>query len=188
MSNCQSIILTAALAAYDSTFTQLWTDRVLVHNDLIWTSPPPAHLFHQAPVPVRFNPPRRIPVPPPPAPSSHSNYHGAIDKRQRIDLPHADFTASAGIFDLDAPIPADQRLLNYTFDALPLHTIFPKLTGTDGKVDCLIFLFVASPQQPMPQGKLYLQQKKAAFRQFLTTSHQSSQQTLAFPARSTGNK
>jgi hypothetical protein len=45
MSHHQSMILTA-LTAYASTFTQLWADPVLVHNNLIWTSPSPAHLFH----------------------------------------------------------------------------------------------------------------------------------------------
>jgi hypothetical protein len=144
MSHCQSTILTS-LAAYHSTFTQLWADRVLVHNDLIWTSPPPAHLFLQAPIPARSNPPRHMPVPSPPVPSSRSNPQGAVDKRQRTDLPRADFIASAGIFDLAAPVPADQQLLNYIFDALPPHTSFPKLTNTGGKVDCLLCFCSALP-------------------------------------------
>jgi hypothetical protein len=156
MSHCQSTILTS-LAAYHSTFTQLWADRVLVHNDLIWTSPPPAHLFLQAPIPARSNPPRHMPVPSPPVPSSRSNPQGAVDKRQRTDLPRADFTASAGIFDLAAPVPADQQLLNYIFDALPPHTSFPKLTNTGGKVDCLLcFCSALRPKQSMPHRKLYL--------------------------------
>jgi hypothetical protein len=48
MSHRQSTILTA-LAAYDSTFTQLWADHVLVHNDLIWTSPPPGPFIPSGP-------------------------------------------------------------------------------------------------------------------------------------------
>jgi hypothetical protein len=144
MSHQQSTILTA-LAAYDSTFTQLWADCVLIHSDLIWTSPPPAHLFHQAPIPVRPNPPRHAPAPSPPVPSSRSNPRGAAGKRQRTDLPPADFTASAGIFDLAAPVPADQWLLNYVFDAMSPHTSFPKLTDTDGKIDCLICFRSALP-------------------------------------------
>jgi hypothetical protein len=56
-----------------------------------------------------------------------------VEKRQR-----ADFVASQGIFDLAVPVPADQRLITYIFDALPEHTQFPKLTDSDGKVDCLI--------------------------------------------------
>jgi hypothetical protein len=144
MSHHQSTILTA-LAAYDRTFTQLWADRVLVHNNLIWTSPPPAQLFHQAPIPARSNPPRHMLVPSPPVPSSHSNPCGAVNKRQRTYLPPADFTASAGIFDLAAPVPADQRFLNYIFDAMPPHTSFPTLTVTNGKVDCLVCFRSASP-------------------------------------------
>jgi hypothetical protein len=146
MSHRQSTILTA-FAAYDTTFTQLWADRVLVHRDLIWTSPPPAHLFHQALIPVRSNPSRHIPVSSPPALASRATPRGSVDKRQRTDLPRADFTASAGIFNLAAPVPADQRLLNYISDAMPPHTSFPKLTGTDGKVDCLICFRSALPPQ-----------------------------------------
>jgi hypothetical protein len=144
MSHCQSTILTA-LAAHNSTFTQLWAYHVLVHNDLIWTSPPPAHLFHQAPIPARSNPTRHMPVFSPPVSSSRSNPRGAVRKLQRTDLPCADFTASAGIFDLAAPVPVDLRLLSYIFDAMPPHTSFPKLTHTNGKVDCLICFRSALP-------------------------------------------
>jgi hypothetical protein len=86
-----------------------------------------------------------MPVPSPPAPSSRGNPRGSVDKRQRTNLPRTDFTVSAGIFDLAAHFPADQRLLNYIFDAIPPHTSFPKLTNINNKVDCLICLRGALP-------------------------------------------
>jgi hypothetical protein len=49
------------------------------------------------------------------------------------------------MFDLAAPVPADQHLISYIFDALPEHTHFPKLTDTDGKADCLICFCSAFP-------------------------------------------
>jgi hypothetical protein len=53
--------------------------------------------------------------------------------------------AHQGIFELAAPVPANQRLVTYIFDALLEHTHFPKLTGTDGKVDCLICIHCVFP-------------------------------------------
>jgi hypothetical protein len=86
----QSTILTA-LAAYDSTFTQLWADRVLVHNDLILASPPTAYLFQEAQIPAHSNTCCQLPVPPPPAPLSRSIPRGVVDKSQHSNFPHADF-------------------------------------------------------------------------------------------------
>jgi hypothetical protein len=156
-----------ALAAYGCTFTQLWPNCVLVHNNLIWTSPSPAHLFHQAPITTYANTPCQTSLPHAPVPSSRSNSHGAVDKRQRSNCPGADFTASAGIFDLATPVPGDQRLLKYIFDAMPPHTSFPKLTDPSQRF--------ASPQQPVPYSQLYLQQTQAAPRRFPPTPHRPSQ-------------
>jgi hypothetical protein len=62
----------------------------------------------------------------------------SVIKQERSNLPHTNFTAAKGIFQLVAPVPADQRLMSHIFDSLPKHTSFPKLTDTDGQVDCLI--------------------------------------------------
>jgi hypothetical protein len=37
----RSTILTT-LQAYDSTFHNLWSNRIMVHNNMLWTLPPPA--------------------------------------------------------------------------------------------------------------------------------------------------
>jgi hypothetical protein len=87
-----------------------------------------------------------------PVSSSHTP-RGAIIKREHSKSQRANFTASKGIFQLAAPVPADQRLMTHIFDSLLEHTSFPKLTDTDGKVDCLI-CFRSS--LPPPNNQCYM--------------------------------
>jgi hypothetical protein len=62
---CPSTIFTT-LQAYDSTFHDLWSNRIMVHNDMLWTLPPPADHFRPT------NPPPRAACPLYPA---RLNYH-----------------------------------------------------------------------------------------------------------------
>jgi hypothetical protein len=131
-----STILTT-LQAYDSTFHNLWSNHVmLVHDDMLWTLPPPADHFRPT------NPPPRAARPPTTSSSQPPllQYAGRNPPaRDGASKRHREFfVASQGMLKLAAPVPSGQRLMTYIFKAMPDNTPYPKLTDTAGKPDCLL--------------------------------------------------
>jgi hypothetical protein len=139
-----STILTT-LQAYDSTFHDLWSNHVMVHNDMLWTLPPPADHFRPT------NPPPRAARPPttsssqPPPPLQYADRNpparDGASKRHRES-----FVASQGMLKLAAAVPSNQRLMTYIFKAMPAdNTPYPKLMDTDGKPNYLLCFCSAFP-------------------------------------------
>jgi hypothetical protein len=114
------------LSAYDSTFHDIWSNRVMVHNDMIWTIPPPADHFRPM-----SPPPCPAPTPTPgAAPLPHQPpyaYRNPPSRNRASKRHHKSFVASKGMLELAAPIPSGQRLMTYLFKAIPANTPYPKM-------------------------------------------------------------
>jgi hypothetical protein len=137
-----STILTT-LSAYDSSFHDVWSNRVMVHNDMLWTIPPPADHFRPMRAPPRLPRSQNDPstqLPPYPQGDRLPPNRQITAKRDRES-----FVASKGMLELAKPIPQGQRLMTYLFKAMPDNTHYPKMANTDGKADCLICFRSAFP-------------------------------------------
>jgi hypothetical protein len=137
-----STILTT-LSAFDSSFHDLWSNRIMVHNDMLWTLPPPADHFVQiCPLPSAIPRPAAAALPPSSFqyPSGQPPSTAGNTKRQREP-----FTASQGLLELASPIPAGQRLMTYLFQAMPANTTYPRMQNHDGKNNCLMCFRSAFP-------------------------------------------
>jgi hypothetical protein len=130
-----STILTT-LSAYDSSFQDLWSNRVMVHNDMLWTLPPPKDHFCPLPTPSR---PARNPassqLPPFPYPDWNPPNSSGDGPCKRL---RESFITYQGMLKLAVPIPPGQRLMAYIFNAMPERTQYPKMLDNDRKADCLI--------------------------------------------------
>jgi hypothetical protein len=135
--NQSSTILTT-LSAYDTSFQDLWPNRVMVHNNMLWTLPPPEDHFRPlSPASRPARTPAACPLPPFPYPERNPPPSSRKGSFKRLRAP---FIASQGMLELAAPLPPGERLMTYIFSALPEHTgrQYPKMMDNDGKADCLI--------------------------------------------------
>jgi hypothetical protein len=101
----------------------------MVHNDMLWTLPPPADHFRP------MNPPPRVAPPLAPSlsklpPLQYADHNPpACDGASKHHYEY--FLASQGMLELAASVPFGQRLMTYIFKAMPDNTPYSKLTDTD---------------------------------------------------------
>ncbi len=132
-------MLLPTLEAFDDSFNDLWAHRIIIHNDPIWTQPPPPDQFRQA-APPRYCPPPTpdygtTPRAPAPAPSPRQD-RPLPDQSKRQREP--DFTSRTALFEPVTPFQPGQRPMGYMVNNTDRTTQYPRLVATPGKEPCLI--------------------------------------------------
>jgi hypothetical protein len=134
--NGRPILLNPTLEAFDTSFHDTWAHQIIIHNDPIWTNPPPPDQFRQA-TPIYCPPPipTSCPLPPAqPAPHRSSNPPTGALKRPR----EPDFTSSQALFEPVIAFQPGQRPMAYMIHNTDRATQYPRLADTPGKDPCLI--------------------------------------------------
>jgi hypothetical protein len=133
--------------AFDASFNDIWAHQIIIHNDPIWTHPPPPDQFQQEAIPRYCPPPTPdycallsanycalLSAKPPAQTLRHDRSPLDQAKQQR----EPDFTSSTALFKPTTPFQPGQRPMGYMVNNTDRTTQYPRLAATPGKEPCLI--------------------------------------------------